>query len=523
MLPYYINIMLSQVSDMLFTREILEIDKMNVTFTHMEGVDDATDSWFGKTEQASLLDTLHEASSRARQQQRSILASFTQPITYYDPLHVFKAARQADVAATFFWQHPAAQHALVGMDTAATIEVNGTNRFSDAASTWRTLLSDAVYTTTAEALYGSGPLFFGGFAFDPLRPRTALWADFPDGLLTLPRLLFSYYQGQAALTINTMVTAQSNREQIVRDITTMMQPLHQQLEQFSAAPDEESDENNQLAVQNVLPAQEWMQIVAATVHAIQQGTYEKVVLARSVEVTTSERAFNIEATLSRLRQSYPGAYVFAIQRGERFFVGATPERLVQAQNGQIQTMALAGSAPRGTTLTEDEYIGNELLHSAKNQHEHAIVVARIREALAEHCSEVVVAPEPQLLKLKNVQHLETPIVGTLLEGRCILGVMANLHPTPAVAGFPREAALEAIRATERLDRGWYAGPLGWIGAGGHGEFAVALRSGLVEDNKATLFAGCGIVADSNPQSEYNESCLKLQAMLRGLGQQEEEV
>jgi len=124
---------------------------------------------------------------------------------------------------------------------------------------------------------------------------------------------------------------------------------------------------------------------------------------------------------------------------------------------------------------------------------------------------------PQLLKLKNVQHLKTPILGELIPGQSILDILADLHPTPAVGGFPHQAALEAIRSTEKLDRGWYAAPLGWIGASGHGEFAVALRSGLIDGAKARLFAGCGIVADSDPQTEFAESCLKFQAMLRALG------
>ena len=206
-----------------------------------------------------------------------------------------------------------------------------------------------------------------------------------------------------------------------------------------------------------------------------------------------------------------------MQRENHFFVGATPEQLVQAQDGQIRTMALAGSAARGASEEEDVQLGMELLESEKNNAEHALVVAMVHEALMTHCTEVHVAAGPHLLKLKNVQHLQTPIIGELIPGRCILDVMANLHPTPAVGGFPRQAALEAIRSTEQLDRGWYAGPLGWIGVSGHGEFAVALRSGLINDSKATLFAGCGIVANSDPQSEYAESCLKLQVMLRGLG------
>ncbi len=141
----------------------------------------------------------------------------------------------------------------------------------------------------------------------------------------------------------------------------------------------------------------------------------------------------------------------------------------------------------------------------------------MREALEHHCTHVQVSSVPELLKLKNVQHLKTSIAGELLPGRSILDIVAELHPTPAVGGFPRQAALEAIRHTEKLERGWYAAPLGWIGMSGHGEFAVALRSALIDGSEARLFAGCGIVADSDPQVEFDESWLKFQVMLRALG------
>ena len=260
-------------------------------------------------------------------------------------------------------------------------------------------------------------------------------------------------------------------------------------------------------------------MVANVVEKIRQGSFEKVVLARDIELVLddSTETFDITSTLLRLRENYPGAYVFAMQRGESFFMGATPERLVLAQDGQIHTMALAGSIRRGETELEDTQLGAELLQSEKNINEHVIVVTMVQETLKNHCTNVQVSDTPHLLKLKNVQHLQTPITGDLIPGRCILDVMSELHPTPAVGGFPREVALEEIRNTEKLDRGWYAGPLGWIGASGHGEFAVALRSGLVNSTKATLFAGCGIVSDSEPQIEYAESWWKFQVMLRGLG------
>jgi len=266
-------------------------------------------------------------------------------------------------------------------------------------------------------------------------------------------------------------------------------------------------------------ASEWMNMVADVVEKIRQGSFEKIVLARDIQLVLDDptETFDIASTLQRLRENYPGAYVFAMQRGESFFIGATPERLVLAQDGKIHTMALAGSVRRGETEEEDTQLGAELLHSDKNINEHVIVVSMVEEALKYHCTNVQVSASPQLLKLKNVQHLQTPITGDLIPGRCILDVMSELHPTPAVGGFPRDTALEEIRSTEKLDRGWYAGPLGWIGASGHGEFAVALRSGLVDNHKATLFAGCGIVSSSDPQIEYEETWWKFQVVVRGLG------
>ncbi len=246
------------------------------------------------------------------------------------------------------------------------------------------------------------------------------------------------------------------------------------------------------------------------------GDYKKVVLARAVRITRTEGAFDVNAALQRLRESYPAAHIFALQSGERVFVGATPEPLVHVRDGQLLTTALAGTAPRGETDEDDTRLGQELLNSAKNREEHAIVVETIRDALAGLCAELEVAPEPHLLRLKNVQHLETSIRGQLLPELSILDAVACLHPTPAVGGFPVQTTLEKIRRDEQMDRGWWAGPVGWIDANGNGEFAVALRSALVQDNQATLFAGCGIVADSEPESEYAESCSKLQVMLRGL-------
>ncbi len=478
-----------------------------------------TEKWSSISNQELLIRTLRESAERAATQHRTVLASFTQPIQWFDPIQAYSGARQAGLGDCFFWDQPAEQNTLVGIGQAASIETDGMNCFTESAIAWRALMSDVVvtYEPTTAPTPGSGPILFGGFAFDPLSLRTQLWSEFPGGLLILPRFLLSYSANQVTLTLNKLIQATDDIEQSALEIEASLKQLQVAIEHASMLPRDEMP--SQFSIHEIKPASEWMEMVANSVDMIQQGAFEKVVLARSIQVLLDDQAeaFDISTTLQRLRESYPTAYVFAVQRGERYFVGATPERLVQAQDGQIYTMALAGSARRGETEEEDEQLGLELLQSEKNNSEHTIVVAMVREALRNHCTNVNVTALPELLKLKNLQHLKTAIAGELIPGRCILDVMADLHPTPAVGGFPRHAALEAIRNTEELDRGWYAGPLGWIGAGGHGEFAVALRSGLIDGSKATLFAGCGIVANSDPQAEYAECGLKFQVMLRGLG------
>ncbi len=465
-----------------------------------------------------LIKTLKKAISRSTQHHRTILASFVQKSKWHHTIQAFSGARLANLGECFFWEQPAEQTTLIGIGAATTIETNGTTCFTDSATEWRALMNDAVitYATGTESIPGSGPVLFGGFAFDTLSPRTQLWSKFPDGLLILPHFLLSYDADQVTLTINIVIQETESIEMQAQQIEEDLSKLQTAIEQSSNISLEHSTPH--FSVYECRPGSEWMKMVANVVEEIRQGSFEKVVLARDIELVLddSTETFDITSTLLRLRENYPGAYVFAIQRGESFFMGATPERLVLAQDGQIHTMALAGSIRRGETELEDTQLGAELLQSEKNINEHVIVVTMVQETLKNHCTNVQVSDAPQLLKLKNLQHLQTPITGDLIPGRCILDVLSGLHPTPAVGGFPRDAALEEIRNTEKLDRGWYAGPLGWIGASGHGEFAVALRSGLVDRTKATLFAGCGIVSSSEPQIEYAESWWKFQVMLCGL-------
>jgi isochorismate synthase len=203
-------------------------------------------------------------------------------------------------------------------------------------------------------------------------------------------------------------------------------------------------------------------------------------------------------------------------QGGATFLGASPELLAAFAGGAVSALGLAGSAQRGTTRAEDDAIGKALLESAKDRIEHETVVRAIREALTDATVNLRAPNQPQLRKFRNIQHLSTEISGEALPGIDVLELVDRLHPTPAVCGWPTDAARKVIAAHETMDRGWYAGPIGWIDAAGDGEFAVALRSALVRDTRAWLFAGNGIMGDSDAAAELAEVELKFSPLTEAL-------
>jgi isochorismate synthase len=220
--------------------------------------------------------------------------------------------------------------------------------------------------------------------------------------------------------------------------------------------------------------------------------------------------------LDTLRQIHPTCAIFAVGRGESLFFGATPECLVRLHDGRMETASVAGSAPRGRNPQEDLRLGRDLLENKKEQAEHAVVVRALRAVLLPHCEDLEIPESPRLMQLQDIQHLETPITGTVRGEASILDLLAHVHPTPAIAGEPREMALEWLADHENLDRGRYGGPVGFADASGDGCFFAALRSSVVVGEEARLFAGAGIVDGSVPESELRETRLKLRTMLAPL-------
>lgn len=450
---------------------------------------------------AALADRLRVAVSTAERRAlaagRSVLAWAGARIPDVDPIAVF--ARAAGSHDRTLWIAPDRAICLVGVGSAWAVSAEGAGRFAEADAAWQALLHDAVgdagLTPIAIGHAQPGPVLMGGFAFAPEGPVSPEWEGYPAGLMTLPRICVASSGGESRLVLSRVVT-----------------PAGEPAGAVQQAP------RRQTAGEHP-PGAAWKVRVAASAQAVREGVLRKVVLARSVRVLGGP--FDPIAALHRLSEGYPGCTLFAVARGARCFLGATPERLVRVRSGEVSAMALAGTAPRGRDDEEDRRLGELLLASSKDRIEHAAVVDLLREDLAGACTEVSADDGPSLLKVANVQHLCTPLTARVRPPVTLLDLVARLHPTPAVGGVPRGEALEWIRRQEGLDRGWYAGPIGWVDQRGEGEFAVAIRSALLHGDEAVLFAGCGIVAGSDPDQEYEESRLKLRPMISALGIREE--
>jgi isochorismate synthase len=256
---------------------------------------------------------------------------------------------------------------------------------------------------------------------------------------------------------------------------------------------------------------QWTRLVEEIQREIAAGNFEKAVLARRAIYQLRPTPSPSEV-LERLRTTAPDCTRFAIQRQGHVFLGATPEWLIRKRGRRIETEAMAGSSSRNESDAEQR-----LLESAKDLEEHRLVLEEVVRALQSVCVEMTVPGGPRIRRLRDLLHLHTPVVGQLANDHHVVELVGRLHPTPAVGGAPRNAALAWLNSHETESRGWYASPVGWVDGAGDGEFAVALRSALMIDNVAHLYAGAGIVRESNPALEYEETQLKLASMVRALG------
>jgi len=449
---------------------------------------------------------LEKGEREARRRGVPILISTTVAIPHLDAIGLFETARTEE---RILWEQPSEALSMLAVGVAEQITGRGKGRFSQIATSWRRLVSRTL-TETSSYYPFADPICMGGFAFDPARKSAPSWQGYPDALLVVPQFLFVSLNGSSWLTVNLMATAGC-------DILAASDAADRQL--YSLLMEDGGGNGARpveaLVTEDAREASDWKAAVEALQGEIGKGTMEKVVLARKVEAR-AKNEFDLGLALRRLRSGYGNCTIFAFARGKSCFVGATPERLVRLDGKVLKATCLAGSTARGVSDEEDQALGQALLADRKERHEHALVVRALRDTIRPVCSQLSIPNTPSLLRMPNIQHLHTPVEGVIAGEGNILEFVERLHPTPAAAGLPREAALSLIHAYEPFERGWYAGPVGWIDGCGRGEFVVAIRSALLRGNKASLYAGCGIVADSDPEREHEESCLKLRSMLWAL-------
>lgn len=392
---------------------------------------------------------------------------------------------------------------IIAGGAAASITANGSERFTTVQRA-ATALFDSLSTETAKP---ARPRLYGGFAFTDTHTDPGgkeVWAGYPGARFVLPAV--QIVDTDAGTYLTTAATGPNGTQRANQRLETWREIVTDQPPVESSGPPGITERSY------APPRADWQREIAEATARIQEGHLSKVVLAQALTATLAEPIVPADV-LARLGESYPDCFQFLFEpaSGGSFF-GATPERLVSVDGNTIETEALAGSIGRGETTEEDEWLANQLRDSDKNTHEHNIVVETIHDQLAPFTHEVTTGAR-QVRKLANVQHLQTPIKAELGEQHHVLELVEALHPTPAVGGLPPERALETIRETEVFDRGWYAAPVGWFDADGDGTFSVAIRSAIARDKEATLFAGAGIVADSDPNQEYDELQLKYQPIL----------
>ncbi|WP_181349505.1 isochorismate synthase MenF [Thalassobacillus sp. CUG 92003] len=458
-----------------------------------------------RTKTSRLEELLDEALNNATATNQPKLISFVEKINTFNPYAVIDHA--ADIGDRVFWHSADEDFVLVGAGSARKIMATQNNRYTDIETQWNQLKEEAIiYDPYQEK--GTGIVAMGGFSFYKDNQPSDLWDAFHASQMNIPAYLFTKKGDDYYFTTSVLVFPED-------DTAELMNELKRQKTQLLGKGNAEWAPPERTHLHEVDP-EGWKESVKQAADDINRSTLEKVVLAREVRVHF-KAPVQLASVLKDLAHTQNNSYIFAIESQEDYFVGATPERLVKVEQQRLVSTCLASTAPRGETEEEDGRIGRELLQDPKNRNEHEYVVQMIRGAVEACCENITIPEEPVLYPLENLQHLYTPVTATLQPGHTLLDVVERLHPTPAVGGLPRNKALDYIQQHEVMERGWYAGPIGWFDSDHNGEFAVAIRSALVQKDEASLFAGCGVLGESEPEAEYEETAIKLTPMLTVLG------
>jgi salicylate biosynthesis isochorismate synthase len=455
-----------------------------------------------------LLARCERAVRRARRRGRPVLLAHTERLAAaVDPSAAVFASRAAGEPWFCLEQPDRNGAALAALGCVTRLTGSGPGRFGAVASAWRDLLADAV-ADAPDGPPGAGLVAVGGFAFADDGGAAPHWAGFPPAALTVPELALARRGRDVRATLAALAQPDDVPEELARRLQERLRGLHSApLPLLDPAP------AGRFTVHSVAPPEHYEEAVARAVQRIRAGEFQKIVLAREVAVHAPSD-HDSAAVFGVLRDAFRSCYVLCAGTSDgAAFVAASPELLVRREGSRASTVALAGSTRRSADPAVDAHLGEQLLRSDKDREEQAIVARRIVRALRPHAVWVAAPDEPEVVRVANIQHLATPIRAQLTSPLSAIELAGLLHPTPAVGGEPHAAAAPRIPALEGLDRGWYAGAIGWTDANEDGELCVGLRCALLRGPEARLYAGVGVVRDSEPEAELAETEVKLGALL----------
>lgn len=454
----------------------------------------------------ALREFMAQCQKAAKLDGRERLVSISITVDALDPLAVLEAIYEPG-HPHFYAEHPSAGTAIAGAEVAAWIESSGPDRFAKLQKFSADAFDRTIAVGSVDAAFG-GPHVFVAAAFsDEVEPGEV----FPAVTAFIPRWQVARAGDVTTAVANVPVAADADLDKLAERVWR----AHRKFGEFrfdgSAARSTRQPTEFQVSEQH-----DYRESVTAAIERIAAGEFEKIVLARAIDLEANADLHPL-LVLDGLRQRFPDCFSFSVANGRgESFIGASPERLVQVSRGVLEADVLAGTTRRGKGAAEDAALGAELQSSIKDQHEHEVVLSSVKRRLNALGLKATHPATPGLRKLANLQHLHTPVRADLTGDVGILDALSVLHPTPAVGGSPRQAAIGAIRELEGFPRGLYAGALGWLNARGGGEFMVGIRSALISGPRARVYAGAGIVAGSKPEKEYDETELKFRALMDAL-------
>ncbi len=436
----------------------------------------------------------------ANSEENKSYASYVFPTKKINSKALIRFAKKHRIKS-LYWRKPSENYAFFSLGKIKEFSSSDSIQIINEVNEIRTLFKSNIEDLSEKNF----PYIVGGVKFND-SPESEDWNDFNFNDWFIPRLSFVMINGFHFVVVNTL--PKENVGELTSSITEVLEiaftPPLVDKEKQTAKPKIKKNGNHEKAL--------WENKITEALRLILNNELDKIVISRFVNHTL-DIAPDYHTILSELSSSFPFCIIFGFLSGDSFFFGATPETLFTVQNSELETDALAGSISRGKNIYEDDLLANELLTSDKNLREHKKVVDFLISRLEKHASMIMFKDAPKIRKLRNIQHLWTPINAKLKKDVNLLSILYDIHPTPAVCGSPQKTAYGKIPLIEGFGRGLFTGVIGWLNFFDVGDFSVAIRSGLIKGNELNAYAGCGIVNGSDSDEEFNETKLKLQPVL----------